>query len=315
MVDAAREEAGLGVLAGFEGEFSLCAVGPEGPRPADATNCFAAIGMMEHGDLALAMVDALEAVGVPVLLYTPELGHGQHEIATGPAPAVAAADRQLMFRETVRAVARRHGLAASFAPKPFADQAGNGAHLHWSLWDPDCVVPRQWRGNDLSDVGGWFQAGVLAHLPGLLALTCPSVNSYRRIRPGAWASATVSWGAHNKEAAVRLLPPGAGSNAELKACDHSCNPYLALGGLIACGLDGVRARLPLPPEATDDPAGLRGVAALPGSLKDALDALEADEVLTAAMGPVLHGSYLAVKRSEVAAFEGRDEIPDHIFRY
>lgn len=308
--------AGFGVLAGFEGEFSLCARTPDGGlRPADATNCFAAVGMMELGDVALAMVDALEAVGVPVLLYCPELGHGQHEIATAPAPDVAAADRQLLFRETVRAVAWRHGLAASFAPKPFPDQAGNGAHLHWSLWDPDFVVPRQWRGGDLSDEGGWFLAGVLGHLPALLALTCPSVNSYRRLRPGAWASATISWGAHNKEAAVRLLPPEAGANAELKACDHSCNPYLALGGLIACGLDGVRRHLALPPEATEDPAGLSGVATLPARLEEALDALEADAVLAAAMGPVLHGSFLAVKRSEVRAFAERDDIPDHILRF
>lgn len=306
----------LAVLAGFEGEFSLCEQAADGTwRPADEVNCFAATGMMQHGELALAMVDTLEAVGVPVMLYSPELGHGQHEIATGPAPALAAADRQVQFREAVRAVAWRAGLRASFAPKPFPDQAGNGAHLHWSLWDRGYVEPRQWRGHDLSDVGGLWLAGVLAHLPALAALTCPSVNSYRRLRPGAWASATVSYGVQNKEAAVRLLPPGAGANAELKACDHTCNPYLALGGLMAAGLDGVRRRLALPPEATEDPAALSGMALLPTRLEAALDELEADDVLAEAMGPVLHGSFLAVKRSEVAAFQGRDEVPDHIFRY
>jgi glutamine synthetase len=166
-------------------------------------------------------------------------------------------------------------------------------------------------------------AGVLAHLPGLCGLTAPSFNSYRRIVPQYWAGAFVCWGFDNREAAVRVASPFRGeeeasTNMELKACDASCNPYLALGGLIAAGLDGVERGLS-PPEPLDvDPAALggdervrRGIAPLPSTQEEALDALAADEVLTAALGPVLAESYLAVRRSEWAAYSAGDEAFEH----
>ena len=136
-----------------------------------------------------------------------------------------AADRQVFYRETVRAVAHRHGLRASLAPKPFIDQAGNGAHVHFSLWDEAGRRSRMYdpRGRyGVSALGYQFIAGVLEHLPALLALTCPSVNSYRRLQPHFWSSAYTAWGPDNREAAVRVpstFPSDrAGStNAELKA--------------------------------------------------------------------------------------------------
>ncbi len=172
-------------------------------------------------------------------------------------PALRAADNHVLYRETVRGVAFRHGLWASLAPKPIPDQAGNGAHLHASLTslagggsaggravfaDPDDRY-------GLSRVGYHFIGGLLAHLPALVALTCGSVNSYRRLQPQFWSSAFTCYGMDNREAAVRICSPlrgdGSGSsvNLELKPSDSSANPYLALGGFIHAGLDGIRRQL------------------------------------------------------------------------
>jgi glutamine synthetase len=160
---------------------------------------------------------------------------------------------------------------------------------------------------------------VLAHLPGLCGLTAPSFNSYHRIVPQYWAGAFVCWGHDNREAPVRVPSVFAGmeeasTNAELKAADASSNPYLALGGLIAAGLDGLERGLAPPEPVEVDPATIgegeraaRGIARLPTTQKEALDALDADEVLTTALGPVLAESYLAVRRSEWETYSAEDE--------
>jgi glutamine synthetase len=160
---------------------------------------------------------------------------------------------------------------------------------------------------------------VLHHLPALVALTCASVNSYRRLRPRTWASAYACYGMDNREAAVRICSPMSGNveattNLEIKPSDSSANPYLALGAVIHAGLDGIRRGLD-PGEAVDvDPATLTaeerarlGCERLPASLAEALDALEADELLMEALGPLRRTAYLAVKRSEVADFAGQGE--------
>src|SRR5207249_11407054 len=141
----------------------------------------------------------------------------------------------------------RYGLLASFAPKPFPDEAGNGSHIHASLWrlrDGKNEFHDARDRHGLSEAGYAFVGGVLAHLPALVALTAPSVNSYRRLQPRLWSSAYTAWGPDNKEGALRLpsSPRGteaASMNFELKPSDPSNNPYLALGGLLAAGLDGI----------------------------------------------------------------------------
>ena len=175
----------------------------------------------------------------------------------------------------------------------------------------------------------------LAHLPGLLALTCASANSYRRLQPHFWASAYSAYGYDNREAAVRIPSPFWGreaestnaesTNAELKPADHSGNPYLALGGLLAAGLDGIRRGLD-PGEPVDvDPANLsdeererRSILRLPQSLDAALDALEGDAVLLGALGETLATAYLAVKRLEArhfAALSPEEEARGHFAAY
>jgi glutamine synthetase len=222
----------------------------------------------------------------------------------------------------VRGVAFRRGLWASLAPKPIPDQAGNGAHLHISLTDlaPDGRPGEQavfYDADDpyqLSATGYHFIGGLLAHLPALVALTCASVNSYRRLAPQMWASAYTCYGMDNREAAIRVCSPLRGDpessvNLELKPSDASANPYLALGAVIYAGLDGIRGKLD-PGEAVNvDPATLSdaersagGTHRLPASLNAALDALTADELMMDVLGPLRSTAYLAVKRSEAAHF-------------
>ena len=324
-------ERGLVLRATFENEFSLATQVEGAYVPIDSALCFATIAMTAAQDYVDELAEALEVQAIVLEQYYAELGHGQQEISTGHAPALRAADEQLLVRETIRAVASRRGLVASLAPKPWPENAGNGAHVHFSLWDGSGNrFYERARPDGLSDEARAFLAGVLTHLPGLCGVTAPSFNSYHRILPHFWAGAFTCWGFDNREAPVRVASPFRGSeeastNAELKACDASCNPYLALGGLIASGLDGLERGLQLPDPLDVDPATLaederarRGIVALPASQAQALDALAADELLTEALGPVLTESYLAVRRSEWAAYSAGDaafEQQGHFAKY
>jgi glutamine synthetase len=306
----------------FENEFSLATRVDGTFVPVDSGLCFSTISATAAQDVVDDLAAALDAQGIVLEQYYAELGHGQHEISTGHAPALRAADEQLLVRETIRGVAARHGLVASLAPKPWPDNAGNGCHIHFSLWDTDA----RWnRFHDASAAdlvsaeGRAFIAGVLAHLPGLCGLTAPSFNSYHRIVPQYWAGAFVCWGHDNREAPVRVPSVYAGmeeasTNAELKAADASANPYVAVGGLIAAGLDGLERGLEPPEPVEVDPATIdeaererRGIHRLPSTQAEALDALAADELLLDALGPTLADSYLAVRRSEWAAYSEGDE--------
>jgi glutamine synthetase len=331
-IEQARR-AGLGLQATFENEFTLARRDGEQFVPIDRSPCFSSIGMDSATPVMIDVIEALIAQGVFPEQYYAELGPGQQELPVRFADALRAADNQLTVRDTARGVAGTHGLLASFAPKPFPDQAGNGSHVHFSLWrikdgKNHFHDPRGRYG--LSDAGHAFIGGVLAHLPALVALTAPSVNSYRRLQPRFWSSAYTAWGPDNREAAVRVPSTRRGlemesTNLELKPCDPSCNPYLALGGLLAAGLDGMARTLDPgeptlvdPDTLTDAERQRRGIRRLPTSLGEALDALERDPVLRAALGDVLAKEYVAVKRSEVRGFEGKDlafEIAEHFYKY
>jgi glutamine synthetase len=318
-MEARLAERSARLEVGFENEFTLATPDGGGHRPVDSSLCFSTIGMTASQDYVHALVEALERQGLELEQYYAELGHGQQEIATGHTPARRAADDQILVRETIRGVAAVRGLVASLAPKPWPDQAGNGCHIHFSVWDEDGARNRFYAADGLSAEGRAFMAGVLEHLPGLCGLTAPSFNSYHRIVPQAWAGAYSCWGHDNREAPVRVPSlfrgvEAASANLELKAADASCNPYLAVGGLIAAGLDGIERGLEPPPPVEVDPSTLaedERPGRLPVTQKEALDALEADAVLTAALGEPLARSYLAVRRSEWAAYSAEDEEFEH----
>lgn len=327
------KDLGLRFDATFENEFTLARREGDGFAPIDRSPCFSTIGMDSAAPVMMEMIDALTAQGVYPEQYYAELGPGQQELPVRYADALRAADNQITMRETGRGVALRHGLVASFAPKPFPEEAGNGSHVHFSLCriaDGRNVFHDPKGRYGLSDAGYGFVGGVLAHLPALVALTAPSVNSYRRLQPRFWSSAYTAWGPDNREAAVRVPSVRRGlemesTNLELKPCDPSNNPYLALGALLAAGLDGIARRLDPGEPALTDPDAIsesererRGIRRLPSTLDQALDALDRDEVLREALGEPLAKEYLLVKRSEARAFEGKDaayEVAQHFYKY
>jgi glutamine synthetase len=326
-------ERDLQILAAFEPEWTLATRVDGAYQPLDETGCFTSTGMNTAAVVIDEIVEALESQGLEVEQYYPELGWGQEELSITPAPALAAADRHIHYKETVRGVALRHGLYALFAPKPWLEQAGNGCHLHFSAWSKDGKTNRfydQGQAYGLSTLAQQFMAGVLEHLPALVALTCASVNSYHRLQPQTWASAYRVWGPDNREGALRVASPtrsreSQSTNVELKASDSSSNPYLALGSVIAAGLDGIDRRLELPPPATTDPHLLSeterraiGADRLPQSLEEAIGHLRRDGMLMDALGERLAGSYMAVKEADIAAFAKEDqafELHQHAYKF
>jgi len=332
MVSRAGER-DLQILAAFEPEWTLATRVDGVYQPLDESGCFTSTGMNTAAVVIDEVVEALESQGLEVEQYYPELGWGQQELSITPATALAAADRQIHYKETVRGVALRHGLYALFAPKPWLEQAGNGCHLHFSAWSKDGKTNRfydQGQAYGLSALAQQFMAGVLDHLPALVALTCASVNSYHRLQPQTWASAYRVWGPDNREGALRVASPtrsreSQSTNVELKASDSSSNPYLAMGGVIAAGLDGIDRRLELPPAATTDPHLLSeterramGADRLPQSLEEAIGHLRRDGVLMDALGERLAGSYMAVKEADIAAFAKEDqafELHQHAYKF
>jgi glutamine synthetase len=246
--------------------------------------------------------------------YYPESGPGQQELNIRFAEAMRSADQQIIYRETVRGMANQHGIIGSFLPKIFEDKAGSGCHLNFSLWRKgENISGDPHQSNGISREAGAFIAGLLDHLPALCAITIPSKNSYRRIRPHYWAGAFRAWGTQNREAAVRICKNSEGTRAsriEYKISDATANPYVALGALMAAGIDGLQRNLKLPEEVTIDPGlipeadrNARGIDLLPQNLGEALAALRKDDVLLEALGKGLARSFTAVRQNEWEALK------------
>ena len=299
--------------AAFEGEYYLVREGEDGIEPYDDSACFAVEGMDSAHEIILDTVDALNAQGLEFSNYYPEYGPGQQELVIEHDDGVAAADNHVLYKSTVRAVAKQHGVDATFAPQPFDGMPGSGCHVHLSLWrDGENVMadPDSDSRYGLSTFGRQFVAGVVDHEPALVALTAPTVQSYDRLRPGMWASAFTAWGRDNREGCVRIPSahsknPAETTRLEYKPCDSTANPYLVLLGLLAAGMDGVERELDPGEPVQRDPAALsdnertdRGIERLPATLAEALDEFEASGVLREALGETLHQSYLEVKWSE-----------------
>jgi glutamine synthetase len=329
---------GLELRAGFEVEFFLgqrqsAGQDPEpDPVPAHTGPAYGAIALADVEPFATAVIRALEEQGTGVMQFHPEYSTGQLEISVPHGTGISAADTNLVLRHTVRAVARSHGLAASFAPVVFAGLVGNGLHLHLSLWNR--------RGRNLFSGGRGpdgmtreaeaFTAGILESMPALTAITAPSVVSYERLQPHRWSGPWACWGRENREAALRFVTGMTGSrpqaaNLEVKAMDGAANPYLALGGILAAGIDGLERELSLPEPVLDDPADIparrrkaMGIRRLPSSLGEAIGELEGSSLLRDAMGDVLFDAFLATRRGEREAYEGKDPedvVRAHRWRY
>ena len=306
-------------LASYEVEFYLR--GPDGPL--DKTPYAGSFALTAAAEFVAELAETLEEMSIRPEQCHAEVGQGNLELSVAEAEALAAADRQVLVLETIRGVAYRRGLETTMAPKPYLDQAGNGHHLHLSLYSLEEGAPVLFgTSGALSGLGRRFVAGVLMHLPAVMAFTTPSPNSYQRIAPGMWSSAYISYGLDNREAAVRLASPVAGAeatsaNIELKPVDVTANPYLALAAALAAGMDGMERGLDPGEPTMVDPATLgeeervsRGILPLPASLDEALDALEQDEVLIGALGEPLVRTHIAVARAqaEIARELSQEEV-------
>ncbi|KOU55510.1 glutamine synthetase [Streptomyces sp. MMG1533] len=322
IVREAAELHGIAFKAGIEVEWAV-GQGPSADGdfvPATTGPAYSATRQVELSDYTADLLAAFAAQGVEVEQLHPEYAAGQFEVSVGALDPVAAADRSVLVRQTIRAVAGRHGLVVSFAPAVFAEGVGNGGHLHLSAWHDGVNLHSGGGGRyGMTAEAESFAAGVLAHLPALTAVTAPSPASYLRLKPSQWAGVFTAWGRETREAAVRVITGTAGvrdraANLEVKPVDLAANPYLALASLIAAGLDGLTSSAPLPEEITGDPARLGaekaaalGVRRLPTSLSEAVEAFRADELLRTALGPVLADAVVAVRLGEVAAAAGLDD--------
>jgi glutamine synthetase len=308
----------------YEVEWFVGRGGSAGP-PSDAVPACSgpAYGMtrvIELSDYGRDLLDALASQGVAVEQFHPEYTAGQLELSIAPTDPVGAADDAVLVRQTIRAVAARHGLRVSFAPVVVAGQVGNGGHLHFSAWAAGERVDARTNlfaggtgPHGMTARGESILAGLLARLPALVAIGAPSVASYLRLEPRHWAGPFQCWGRENREAAIRFVTGVLGArdsaaNAEVKCCDLSANPYLLAGAVCLVVADCVDAGLRLPPEVTVDPAGLDDAERpprLPRSLPEAIGHLESDPGLRSALGAELFEAFLAVRRAEVALFDGR----------
>ncbi|MGI6375571.1 MAG: type I glutamate--ammonia ligase [Anaerolineae bacterium] len=253
------------------------------------------------------MITALQAFGISVEAGHHELAQGQHEIDFKYGEALKAADSAVTFKYVLKAIARQHGLHATFMPKPIRGIAGSGMHCHQSLADMhtgETLFHDPADPYGLSKLAKHFIAGQLKHARALAAVVAPLVNSYKRLVPGYEAPVYISWARINRSALIRIpraMVPEA-SRCELRCPDPACNPYLAFAAMLKAGLDGIRNELPLQPASEENlyenGRARTGLAMLPGSLREALDALAEDAVIQEALGPHVFEKFVDAKTAE-----------------
>ena len=265
------------------------------------------LGPLDHGESTRREIClCLEEMGFEIEASHHEVAAGQHEIDFKYTEALQAADNIMTFKLAVKTLAQKNGLHATFMPKPVHGAAGSGMHVNMSLVRDgqnaffDGADPR-----GLSPLAYQFIAGLLEHVQGFCAVTNPLVNSYKRLVPGYEAPCHLAWSTGNRSALIRIpTPRGAGTRVELRSPDPSCNPYLAFAACLAAGLDGIQRRLTPPAESNENLYAIaadleaQGVRRLPASLEAAIHALEADSVVTAALGSHVTGQYVTGKLRE-----------------
>ena len=241
---AALAEQGLGARIGYEMEFGVYADGgPDELEPAHRGPAYSPHALVGLDGFVADVLRDFAGNGLEIGQLHAEYGPAQLELSLAATDPVTAADRQLLARQTLRATAARHGLRLSFAPLPSTGSAGNGWHIHSSVWRDEVNLLAGGVDGPKGEGAGWV-AGLLRDLPALAAITAPSIGSLARLRPGYFAGAFAFWGVQNREAPLRYVPGspllGDGhANVELKTSDAAANPYLALAALLAAGAAGM----------------------------------------------------------------------------
>ncbi|MDJ0392753.1 glutamine synthetase family protein [Rhodococcus sp. G-MC3] len=310
-------DAGFEVKAGFEMEMVITR--ESDGTPAHRGPAYSANALRDIDEFTVRLLRDLAANGISIGQLHAEYGDSQVEIALSPLGPVEAADAQVLARQTIHSAAQTHGLRVSFAPLPSLAGAGNGWHLHTSL-ARDGV--NALTGDDeygLSAVGRNYIAGLVRELPGIVAVTAPSSGSLLRRRPGYWAGAYGFWGVENREAAIRLVPssPLLGTehtNVELKACDASANPYLALAVTIAAGLDGIADGRELTDPIQEDVGGwdddrrlAAGISPLATTHEEQRANLVSSGLVRRVLGDQLLGAFVACRDADEAWAANRSD--------
>ncbi len=295
---------GLILKAGPEIEFFMVSRSQDRYiSPADQGGYYATQPADGGLELRRDMVSALTGLGIPTTSHHHEVASGQHEIGLVFDSAMEIADRVLLARLAIAEIAYSKGLLATFMPKPFADRNGSGMHIHQSLWDSEGKnLFANGSPGTVSEIAYHYVAGLMEHAPALAAIVAPTVNSFKRLRPGFEAPTRIAWGPRNRTVMIRI-PEFNGSDAkariEFRCPDPSCSPHLALAVIMAAGLDGIARGLE-PPEPTSEDLYSKGadVPSLPESLIQALHCLEEDETVRHALGERIVASIIKSRSTE-----------------
>jgi glutamine synthetase len=306
----AAEGRGFTMMAGPECEFFLFPLDAEG-RPVLVTHDKAGyfdLAPLDKGEEARAdMVTALSMMGFQVEAGHHEVAHGQHEIDFRYTDVLTTADNVATFRFVVRTIARRHGLHATFMPKPVSGINGSGMHTHQSLFRGKKNAFHDPKGEyQISDTCRHYIGGLVQHARGFAAITNPLVNSYKRLVPGYEAPVYIAWAERNRSPLVRV--PAARGNAtrvELRMPDPSCNPYLAFAAMLTAGLDGIERRVdPGPPlnrniyAMTEDELDELKIKILPRNLEEAMAAMADDALVCDTLGQHIMEHLSVAKKME-----------------
>lgn len=311
------EEMGYSMFVGPEPEFFMFHLDENG-QPTLETNDKAGyfdLPPVDKGEEARRdMVETLQSIGFEIEASHHEVAPGQHEIDFKYNEALPTADNIVTFRIVVRTVAQKHGLHATFMPKPLYGVAGSGMHLHISLFkDGENVFYDESKEDGLSDICHHFIAGIIKHTKAISAITSPTVNSYKRLVPGYEAPVYIAWSHRNRSPLIRIpARRGVGTRIELRNPDPTCNPYLGLAVILKAGLDGINNKLE-PPNTVEQniyemdlaTRKLQGIDSLPENLYEAIQELSKDKLIQEALGEHIYSRFVLAKMKEWEKYSAR----------
>lgn len=286
------------------------------------------LGPLDLGENARRdMVLTLEDMGFVIEASHHEVAPAQHEIDIKYDEALSTADNIMTFKLAVKTIAKRHGLHATFMPKPKFGVNGSGMHINMSLSKDGKNVFHDPNGkHGLSKDAYYFIGGIMKHMKGMTAITNPLVNSYKRLVPGYEAPVYLAWSATNRSPLIRIpATKGAGTRIELRCPDPSANPYLALAVCLRAGLDGIVNKIE-PPESVDcnifalskEEKKSLGIESIPGTLIEAIYELEKDEFIQEVLGKHVSSKYIEAKKEEWANYRAQVtnwEIAQYLYQF
>ena len=258
-----------------------------------------------HEPFVGAARKALRASGIPVENSKGEAAVGQHELNIRYADVLTMADRHVVMKHGMKTLADRLGISCTFMAKPVPGESGNSCHIHLSLWDgddPDSAMNAFADGADRTDVFRWFLAGWMAHLPELMVLYAPTVNSYKRYQAASWAPTRIAWSTDNRTAGFRIVGSGSSTRIECRIPGGDVNPYLAYAAVLASGLDGIERKLEPPPEFRGDVYSAADQPHVATSLADALPAFAGSTFARDALGDAVVDHYAHFFQTELDAW-------------